>query len=115
MKGSKGPGRHRCEATLLQMNDAKVDLEYKEVVRKGDKQEGVFWSLHSDLMIQIKDQFRLSTVNNKLCKKCVKNYSLPLSRFNSKVGLWSSCSSPPKRLNYQGQFISFSTPEVTFS
>lgn len=72
MKGSKGPGRHRCEATLLQMNDAKVDLEYKEVVRKGDKQEGVFWSLHSDLMIQIKDQFRLSTVNNKLCKKCVK-------------------------------------------
>lgn len=31
MKGSTDPGRRRCEATLLQMNDAKADLEGKGV------------------------------------------------------------------------------------
>lgn len=39
MKGSTDPGRHRCEAILLQMNDAKADLEYEEVIRKDDKEE----------------------------------------------------------------------------
>lgn len=48
MKGSTVPGRHRCEATLLQMNDAKADLEYKEV--KGDKEERILGSLRSDLL-----------------------------------------------------------------
>lgn len=54
-KGSTVPGRRTCEAILLQMNDAVVDLEYRKVTKKGNNNEQELWTLHSD-STEIRDQ-----------------------------------------------------------